>query len=408
MISPDTHKPTTPTDEAELPPLRVALVSLDDGPPGHDGPDAPPALHSAGSHVAALATSMAKAGHTVTVYVRADDPKQEPVTKVAARLTVVRLPAGPPRELAPDDVVEHLGEFGSHLAAQWTRRRPDVVHAHYWSAGIAAALAAREAKVPVVQTFQALSAPTDTGVPAQRSKLERLVGREAVRVAATSSVEADELIRRGIPRSMISIVPCGVDPEHFTPDGPVAERGAAHRLVCVGDLVPHKGFDTVIHALRALPETELVLVGGMRTGPEARRLFALARAEGVADRFHLTGPLPDGELPALLRSADALVCCPAEEPFGLTVSAAMACETAVVASEVGVLADLVIDGVTGRLVPPEDPEALAKVLAHVLADPVTAQSYGAAGRDRVRARYSWDRVAEDTVRLYRQAVAEFV
>ncbi|WP_086827340.1 glycosyltransferase [Allokutzneria sp. NRRL B-24872] len=402
MISQEPH-----VDEADLPPLNVALVSLDDGPATHDGPDAPPELHAAGSHVAALASHMAEAGHTVTVYVRADNPKQEPVTRPASRLTVVRVPAGPPRELDPNDLVEHLGEFGGHLAAHWTRRPPDVVHAHYWSAGVAAALAAREAKVPVVQTFQALSAPESTGVPAQRSKLERLVGREAVRVAATSSVEVDELIRRGIPRSMISVVPSGVDLEHFTPDGPVAERGAAHRLVCVGDLMPHKGFDTAIRALRALPDTELVLVTLGEPGPEARRLLAIARAEGVAERVHLVGEAHDGELPALLRSADALVCCPTEEPFGLTVSAAMACETAVVASEVGVLADMVIDGVTGRLVPPADTEALAKVLAHVIADPVTTQSYGAAGRDRVRARYSWERVAEDTVRLYRQAVAEF-
>ncbi|GAA4025344.1 glycosyltransferase family 1 protein [Allokutzneria multivorans] len=402
MTSHDNHE-----DEAELPPLTVALVSLDDGPAAHDGPGSLPELHAAGSHVAALAAHMAEAGHTVTVYVRADKPRQEPVIRAASRLTVVRVPAGPPRELDPNDLVEHLGEFGGHLAAHWTRRPPDVVHAHYWSAGVAAALAAREAKVPVVQTFQALSAPEDTGVPTQRSKLERLVGREAVRVAATSSVEVEELIRRGIPRSMISVVPSGVDLEHFTPDGPVAERGAAHRLVCVGDLVPHKGFDTAIRALRALPETELVLVAMGEPGPEARRLSAIARAEGVAERVHLVGEAGDGELPALLRSADALVCCPTEEPFGLTVSAAMACETAVVASEVGVLADMVIDGVTGRLVPPADTEALAKVLAHVIADPVTTQSYGAAGRDRVRARYSWERVAEDTVRLYRQAIAEF-
>ncbi|MFB9903276.1 glycosyltransferase [Allokutzneria oryzae] len=393
--------------------MRIAMVSLDDGPAGHEGPDRPAALSPAGPHVAALATAMAEAGHAVTVYVRATAPGLDPRATAGPGLEVVRLPAGPPRELASNDLLEHLGEFGGHLAAHWTRHRPDVVHAHYWSAGVASVLAAREAKVPVVQTFQALGAIGGRrGVPAQRPKLERLVGREAVRVAATSSTEADELIRRGVSRAMISVVPCGVDPERFTPQGPAAERGTRYRLVSVGDLVPHKGFDTTVRALRALPETELVIAGGpapaeLPHDPEARRLFALARREGVTDRVHLLGRVADAELPALLRSADALVCCPSAEPLGLVVLEAMACEVAVVASEVGGLVDMVIDGVTGRLVPPRDPDSLARALAPLLADPVTAQSYGAAGRDRVRARYSWDRVAEDTVRVYRQAVGEF-
>jgi D-inositol-3-phosphate glycosyltransferase len=206
-------------------------------------------------------------------------------------------------------------------------------------------------------------------------------------------------------------VPCGVDPDEFRPAGRAAPRGPhAHRLVTVGRLVPRKGFATAIAALRTLPDTELVIAGGpdraeLGADEHACYLRSFAETMGVADRVTLLGGVARDEMPALLRSADAVVCTPWYEPFGIVPLEAMACGVPVVASEVGGLIDTVVDGVTGRLVPARRPRALAAALAELLAAPTTRARFGAAGRERAVSRYSWDRVACATVRVYERAGA---
>jgi glycosyltransferase involved in cell wall biosynthesis len=212
----------------------------------------------------------------------------------------------------------------------------------------------------------------------------------------------------GVPRSRISVVPCGVDLRRFTPEGPVGERGERCRVLTVGRLVPRKGFDIAIEALSRLPQAELVIAGGpqpsgLSRNEEAVRLRKVAAEHGVDDRVTLLGQVSRDEMPALMRSADVVVCAPWYEPFGIVPLEAMACGVPVVAAAVGGLTDTVVDGITGRHVPPRDPAALADALRPLLASSSLRAAYGIAGRDRVRARYSWDRIATDTVEAYRRA-----
>jgi len=220
-----------------------------------------------------------------------------------------------------------------------------------------------------------------------------------------------ELMRLGRKRNRMSVVPCGVDLDLFTPDGPRAARNGRHRIVSVGRFVPRKGFDVVLRALPGIPDAELVIVGGpdrraVEADPEARRLRALAETLGVSDRLVLHGAVARSEMPALLRSADVVACTPWYEPFGIVPLEAMACGVPVVAAAVGGMLDTVVHDVTGRLVTPERPVEVADAINQLLRDPFLRQSLGAAGRDRARARYSWDRVAEDTQRIYDRLVIE--
>jgi D-inositol-3-phosphate glycosyltransferase len=367
-------------------------------------------------HVAELSSALARRGHEVVVYTRRADPDLPTRVDTARGFGVVHVPAGPPGPLPKDEMLPHMGEFAETLAREWRQRPPDVVHAHFWMSGLASIVGAEGLDVPVVQTFHALGSvkrrhqrDRDTS-PRDRLRLEREVGRAATRIAATCSDEVFELIRMGVPRSRISVVPCGVDTARFTPYGPVARRGERHRLLTVGRLVPRKGFDTVIEALAHLPGTELVIAGGpeasrLSSDEEARRLRQAAARAGVNDRVRLLGQVSREEMPALLRSSDAVVCTPWYEPFGIVPLEAMACGIPVVAAAVGGLTDTVVDGVTGRHVPPRDPAALVKVLRSLLERPATRQAYGVAGRDRAQARYSWDRIAADTLQVYQRAGA---
>lgn len=370
-------------------------------------------------HVAELSAALCRQGHDVTVYTRRDDAQAPHAVTAAQGYRVIHVPAGPAHPLPKDELLPHMGEFGAFLQQQWRDCRPDVVHAHFWMSGLAALQAAGPTGIPVVQTFHALGVVkrrhqgADDTSPADRVRLEQSIAERADRIIATCTDEVFELARIGVPQSRTSVIPCGVDLEQFTPHGARAPRSAEHRMVSVGRLVPRKGFDTAITALAALPDTELVLVGGPDGGdvaddPEGRRLLELADELGVRNRLHMLGQVPRTRMAPLLRSADVAVCTPWYEPFGITPLEAMACAVPVVAAAVGGLIDTVVDGVTGRLVPPHEPAPLADAVRDLLAAPEIRRKYGQAGRERVEARYSWDRIAAETLHAYRRVAAPAV
>ena len=388
--------------------MRIAMVSE------HASPLAALGGVDAGGqnvHVAELSAALTRRGHDVSVYTRRDDPDSPERVQTPQGYTVVHVPAGPAEQIPKDEMLAYMGPFAQYLDEAWTVERPDVAHAHFWMSGIATQLAARHLNLPAVQTFHALGVvkrrhqgAQDTS-PQDRLRLEAMVARTATWVAATCTDEVFELMRMGRSRNRISVVPCGVDLDLFTPDGPVAERGGLRRIVSVGRFVPRKGFDTVVQALPHMPDTELVIVGGpelsgLESDPEACRLLQLAEELGVADRMRLHGSVAREDMPAILRSADVVACTPWYEPFGIVPLEAMACGVPVVASAVGGMLDTVVHDVTGRLVKPRRPDEVAKAINHLTHDDFLRQSMGAAGRDRARARYSWDRIAADSQRIY--------
>jgi glycosyltransferase involved in cell wall biosynthesis len=367
-------------------------------------------------HVAALAAGLARRGHRVTVHTRRDDEALPDRVVIHDGYDVAHVPAGPARALPKDELLPYMPAFARVLQRQWAEQPPDVVHALFWMSGLAAVDAAADLPVPVLQTFHALGSvkrrhqgAADTS-PGERVELERRLCRDVDHVVATCSDEVFELRRLGLPTDRVSIVPCGVDTSVFTPRGPIAPRSDRRRLLILGRVVERKGHDDAVRALRALPDAELVVVGGppadeVDDDAEIRRLRAVAAEEGVAERLLFTGSVARADVPAWIRSADVVLAVPWYEPFGITPLEAMACGRPVVASAVGGLVDTVADGLTGELVPPRDPGRLGEVLASLLADDERRATYGAAGVQRARARYRWNRVVADTEAVYRHVLA---
>jgi D-inositol-3-phosphate glycosyltransferase len=268
--------------------------------------------------------------------------------------------------------------------------QPDVIHAHSCSPRLLDVV--RRFDVPFVLTVHSPGA-------------DLTLLRPADHVITTYTAQLPSVLAAGVRRENVSVVPYGVDVDHFTPDGPRADRQRPRRVVALGEMAPASGFGTTVAALPALPDTELVLVGGPRRGTHAGELRDYASSLGVADQLRLPGPVPRAELPALLRSADLLVCSPWEPIFGIAALKAMACGLAVIANGVGGLADTVVDSVTGTHVAPRKPRQLAAALRRVLSNSVIREQQGAAGCDRVTARYSWRRIATETLQAYRRAGA---
>ncbi|QHC28081.1 MULTISPECIES: glycosyltransferase [unclassified Streptomyces] len=387
---------------------RVAMVSEHASPlAALGGPDA----GGQNVYVAQVARHLAKKGHRVTVYTRRDSTGLPDEVTLIDGVRVVHVPAGPPAPVPKDELLPHMAEFGQFLARQWAASPPDVVHSHFWMSGLAALCGARGLGIPVVQTYHALGTVkqryqgrADTSPP-QRLAVEEAIGHECARIIATCSDEVAELKAMGLPEDRFDVVPCGVDPDQFAPLPGTRPAGARRRLLAVGRLVPRKGFDRAIRALAGVPGAELLIAGGpeaelLRGDPEARRLRALAGEYGVADRLTLLGGVSRTRMPRLMAGADLVLSLPRYEPFGIVPLEAMACATPVLATAVGGQLDTVVDGSTGVLVPADDDHDLGAVVRSLLDDPGRLDRYGAAGRRRVLAHYTWDRVADGVAGVY--------
>jgi glycosyltransferase involved in cell wall biosynthesis len=388
--------------------MRVALISE------HASPLAVFGGEDAGgqnTHVADLSAALADRGHDVRIYTRRDARRLPAEVRVSDGVTVVHVPAGPAKTLPKDALLPYMGGFGRWLGRQWRDGlwAPDVIHAHFWMSGLAALTAAHDHPAPIVQTYHALGTvkrryqgAADTSPP-ERIGLERVLGRSVDRVIAQCQDEIDELLRLGVPRARIVLVPSGVNLDKFTAHGPAVPRPAGRfRVLSIGRLVERKGFADVIAAMRYVHNADLVIVGGSTDpdDPQAHRLLEHAVDHGVAGRVQLVGAVPPDRVAQWYRSADVLVAAPWYEPFGLTPLEAMACGVPVVATAVGGLLDTVVDGITGRLVPPRDPRALGDAVRTLLNDAIVRRSYASAALDRARSCYSWPRAATQLETVY--------
>jgi glycosyltransferase involved in cell wall biosynthesis len=297
------------------------------------------------------------------------------------------------------------GDAGQ-LRSRWSKDRPDVVHAMRWISGLAALAASRELGLPVVQTFASLGVAElrhKIDASAERIRLEPAIGRAASAVLAANSGEAADLAKLGVPRRHIKVIPCGVDTDHFAPEGPAAARDSRPRLLTVGDNASTAALNTLLHALTRVPEAELLVVGGPPRGVDK-----LADTLSIGDRVHLIGVVGEQDLPPLLRSADLYVNTAEYEPTGMISLDAMACGTPVITpvrDGTDAVADAVVDGTNGMLVQPGRPALLAHRIRQLLAHPMMLEAYSVAATDRVRSRYSWDRIAKETVAVYETAAA---
>jgi D-inositol-3-phosphate glycosyltransferase len=367
-----------------------------------------------------LTRKLAGQGHRVTVYAQKSLPDVPDRVELHEGVRVEHINAGPVPETSADDadLLERVPAFSGPLRSHWERERPDVVHALRWTSGLAALAAARDLGVPVVQEFRSLSVTerrTDgvkaDGASAARIRLEPAIGRSATAVVATNSAEVADLASLGVHRSAIRVVPWGVETDLFAPEGPVAKRNGRPRLLTAADLSQRQPLETLLRALSRVPGAELLVVGGPDEAELASddgyvKLAKFAATLGLTDRVIFTGKVEHAAMPALLRSADLVVSTCQYEPSGSTSLQAMACGTPVIAPPVGGHVDAVVDGTTGIIIPPDRPALLAQRIRQLLAHPMLIEAYGVAAVDRVRSRYSWDRIANETIAVYDRVIGQ--
>jgi glycosyltransferase involved in cell wall biosynthesis len=401
--------------------LRIALISEHASPLAAAG-----GVDSGGQNIYVnhVARALARSGHQVDVLTRRDDPSLLPVVHTRPGMRVIHVPAGPPRFVPKEKLLPYMADFGRHAeAVARASGGYDVVHANFFMSGVVALRLRRTLGIPFVTTLHALGLVrrhhqgADDGFPDDRIAIERELVRSSDRVIAECPQDrADLLTLYGADPMRISTVPCGYDPEEFGP----GERGGARAALGLADddfivlqlgrMVPRKGIDNVIRALALLHErgirARLLVVGGEAdtpcetATPELRRLRLLAEGLGVRAHVEFTGRRGRRDLRAFYNAANAFVTTPWYEPFGITPLEAMACGTPVVGAAVGGIKYSVLDRVTGFLVAPNNPAALADKLGLLAANPALARAMGRAGMHRARSMFTWDRVAQQLAHIY--------
>jgi glycosyltransferase involved in cell wall biosynthesis len=386
--------------------MKIALVTdqLGASPRADDYPVDP------ARRVLSLARALAGQGQQVTVYSRQGPACQQP-TAPCPGLTIEQIPAGPQQNLTADTLLQHIGAWASQLADRWSCDPPDVIHAHFWTSGLAALAGARDLDIPVVQTFHALGTGARHGrllagaSDAARRRLEAAIGRSTAAVIADTPDERAALARLGIPRASMTIVPAGVDITRFRPSGPAADRGRRPRLLLVSPPGDRQGPAAVLRALADVPGAELVIVGEPDGDSRERTLTRLARTLGVRDRLICIGRVSEAGMPPLMRSADVLVHLTPSPRFAMVPAEAMACGIPVIAAEDAAAGDAIIHGITGFVVSVTEPALLARRIRQLLASPILLEGYGIAAASRARSRYSWERVVHETLAVYEAVVA---
>jgi D-inositol-3-phosphate glycosyltransferase len=415
---------------ALIPPLRrIAMVSE------HASPLAPPGSIDSGGqnvYVACLARALAQSGYLVDIFTRRDAIGQRQLVQWCDNVRVIHVPAGPPHYVPKEQMLPFMDPF-ARFVTRFARRQQapyDVVHANFFMSGMVARHLKQALGIPFVITFHALgqvrrlAQGAADAFPPARLRIEAALMREADRIIAECPQDRHDMEHLyGAPSGRIALAPCGFDPRELWP---VPVRLARRRLgldqdkfivLQLGRMVPRKGIDNVIEAVAVLRakhgvDARLLVVGGEpaqradAASPELARLRALAGRLGVADHVLFTGPRTRAVLRDYYSAADAFVTTPWYEPFGITPVEAMACARPVIGAAVGGIKSTVLDGETGFLVPPRDPQALARQLAVLHDNPALARRMGAQGLRRAWRFFTWRTVAAQAVAIYAAALAD--
>jgi glycogen synthase len=393
-----------------------ALVLTNEYPPNVYG--------GAGMHVAELTRAL-RGRLPVEVRTFGSQREDAELWRVVGYAADARLPGG-------DDQLRPVWDaFGRNLAMAADPTDADLVHCHTWYTHLGGLLVQRGRGIPLVVTVHSLEPLR----PWKREQLgggydlsswvERTALETADAVVAVSAGTRDDLLRHfDVDAERVRVIHNGIDAEFFTPD-PATDAldrygidPAIPYALFVGRITRQKGIVHLLRAIRYLdPGVGVVLAAGQPDTPELAAEVEAGVADARATRPNVVWipeMLSRSEIRQLYSHAAVFVCPSVYEPFGITNLEAMACATAVVASAVGGIPEVVVDGETGVLVPvdlssdepmsPVDPDRFARDLAAAInalvSDPARRAAMGVAGRERAAGTFSWSSVADRTIELY--------
>ena len=385
-------------------------------------------------YVRDLTRQLGRLGIHVDIFTRSqDDHVPHVLHDLGYGNRVVHITAGPETPLPKQELPQYLAQFVDGIQAFALSKgiQYDLIHSHYWMSGLAARDLKQSWQVPIVHMFhtlgimkQRVARESDEADSSERLQGEGELLRIADRIVSPTPAELAQLqwLYQADVRKVV-IIPPGVDLGHFYPI-PVEEakefigvNPCESVVLYVGRIEPLKGIDTLIDAIGILKHKGVIvclsIIGGdPDLSPEAKsaemaRLQTLRERDDLKDLVAFLGRRSQDTLPYYYSAAEAVVVPSHYESFGMVALEAMACGTPVVASQVGGLAFLVQDGVTGFTIPVEDPHALAERLILLVQDAELRKKMSASAAN-FALNYSWQKIAPRIVQVYNDVLESAV
>ncbi|MFC1936804.1 glycosyltransferase [Chloroflexota bacterium] len=380
-----------------------------------------------------LTRQLGKFGLHVDIYTRSESEHMPHIVHdLGYGNRVVHVPAGPEIPLPKAELAKHISSFSDYVINFSDKKnlRYDLIHSHYWMSGIAARVLNLAWDVPIIHMFHTLGLMKNRiagqgeyeGDYRIRGELEVL--RVVDKIIASTPAELAQLQwLYEVQTDHVSIIPPGVDIRHFYPIPKDEARDYiglpldVKLLLTVGRIEPLKGIDILLRAVAKLHDSRniekqnicLAIIGGDASVSDGEMSHEMARLQRIKadldlhETVYFLGKQPQDKLPYYYSAADIMVMPSHYESFGMVALEAMACGTPVVASQVGGLAYLIQDGLTGFHVPDRDPEVLKKRLTAILdnEDLQKSMSSNAVGYAK---NYSWEIVARQVIDLYEELI----
>jgi D-inositol-3-phosphate glycosyltransferase len=377
-------------------------------------------------YVGELAKQLGAQGYYVDIFTRKENEQSPRCVQWNDYIRIIHVDAGPATVIPKEEILPFMPAFRDDMLAFMAQEHIDyeLIHANFFMSGLVAMQIKALLDIPFVVTFHALGQirrihqREQDKFPPERIAIEEEVMRHADHIIAECPQDREDLrYYYDAPADKITVIPCGVNLEELYPiDKLIARRflqlpRKEFIILQLGRMVPRKGVDNVIEALARIDRkhnVKLVVVGGecdnFGRSKELERLSQLAKDRGVLSRVQFAGQRERRELKYYYAAADLFITTPWYEPFGITPLEAMACGTPVIGSNVGGIKYSVADGVTGALVPPHDPDALARKITSFIKSPEVLKKMSEQAIRRVNGMFTWELVAKKMQTLYEQVI----
>jgi D-inositol-3-phosphate glycosyltransferase len=378
-------------------------------------------------YVRRLADELAEFGLWVDIFTRRTDTQLPRVVELGPRSRLVHLDAGSPQlqpkcrlPLLIPTMTRDLTAFALREGVDY-----DVLHCHYWVSGLVGVRCRETLRTPVISMFHTLAKVKEQyaqgaggGDSALRFDGERDVLLDSDAIIGGTAIERMQLATLyGRDPQRFVVIPPGVDAALFRPHDEAASRkdlriDAEQVILFVGRLDPMKQLDLLLRAVAMLPESRrrdlaVVIVGGNDDGDRiaAQKYRRMATALGLESHVDMRSNVPQNELPLYYSAATVCAVPSAYESFGMVAIESMACQTPVVAFDLGGLATTVQDGSSGFLAEPGNVADYSRKLAQALSSD-SLESMGRQGRRSI-GRYEWSSIAARTMAFYQEVAAAY-
>ncbi|MFH0768047.1 MAG: glycosyltransferase [Chloroflexota bacterium] len=390
--------------------LKIAMLSVHSCPLGNLG-----AKDTGGMsvYIRELACELGKQGHLVDVYTRVHDPKDRQTYYLGQNARLIHLRAGE-EEIDKLAVYPHLPDFACNVEnfRKDNDIHYDLIFSHYWLSGWAGKYLQLWWDVPHITMFHTLGAVKNTfGIGEEETELRIETERDLARdchhiITATEKEKANLILHYGASPDRISVIPCGMNLELFQPvDKETARRQLGFTddkiILFVGRIDPLKGINQLLTAMTYLSgnrNPRLLIVGGdEHSQHEIEQLQKLSCDLQVQDSVTFLGMVKHEQMPYFYSAADVCVLPSYYESFGLVALESLACGTPVVATNVGDLKSVILQGETGYVVMDNTPHRLADKISLLLSKPSPSGNAALSIRASI-SEFSWPNVAETIIR----------